>query len=306
MKTIWFALPWLAGGCASAATSASAGRLTAYRAALEREGSLRDVELDGYRYCVADRGAGKPVVLLHGLGGSLYDWRHVLRPLSEDRRVIAVDLLGAGESDKPEGEDYSVAAQARRLRGLLDRLGVGRASLAGNSFGGGVALRFAQDWPERTDRLVLLNSICYAEETPCYLWAAKLPCADTLVDWIPLGDATRWVLRGSTGTVGRLSDEELDTYIEEIRAPGRRRALVGTLRAVVPPDVREFEARLRTIRAPALLVWGREDRTVPLALGRRLASELPDARLVVLDAGHVPNQERPEEVVRLMRDFLPD
>jgi pimeloyl-ACP methyl ester carboxylesterase len=305
MKMIWLTLPGVLGGCAAAAADPPSVRLTAFRTGLARDGWLRDVEVDGRRYCVADRGRGEPLVLLHGVGGSIYDWRHVLRPLSRDRRVIAIDLLGAGESDKPAGEDYSVAAQARRVRGVLEALGVERASLAGNSFGGGVALRFAQDWPERTDRLVLLNSICYAEETPCYLWAARLPGAERLVDCIPTGQPTRWVLRNSYGTASLLSEEELDSYIVEMGAPGRRRALVRTLRDVVPPDVREFESRLRTIRAPALLVWGKGDRTVPIALGRRLAAELPDARLVELDAGHVPNQEKPEEVVRLMREFLP-
>ena len=305
MRMVWLTFPWVLGGCASAAVGTATGRLTPFRTQLAKEGSLRDVEVDGRRYCVADRGRGKPVVLLHGIGGSIYDWRHVLRPLSEERRVIAVDFLGAGESEKPEGEDYSVAAQARRLRGLFDALGVERASLAGNSFGGGVALRFAQDWPDRIDRLVLLNSICYAEETPCYLWAASLPCAEGLAESIPLGKAAKWVLRGRFDTAASLTEEEFDTYLEEIRVPGRRRALVKTLRDVVPPDVREFESRLGEIRAPALVVWGNTDRTIPIALGRRLARDLPDARFVELEAGHIPNQQKPEEVVRLMKEFLP-
>jgi pimeloyl-ACP methyl ester carboxylesterase len=145
MKTLERLLPWLVGGgstpLAAGWETASEGRLTAFRTELAREGSLRDLEVDGRRTSVAEPGRGKPLVLLHGVGGSIYDWRHLLRPLSGDRRVIAVDLLGAGESEKPEGEDYSVVAQARRVRAVLDRLGVERASFAGDSFGGGVALR---------------------------------------------------------------------------------------------------------------------------------------------------------------------
>jgi pimeloyl-ACP methyl ester carboxylesterase len=80
---------------------------------------------------------------------------------------------------------------------------------------------------------------------------------------------------------------------------------VKTLRDVVPPDVREFENRLREVRAPALVIWGNADRTIPISLGRRLASDLPDARFVELNAGHVPNQQKPEEVLRLMKEFLP-
>ena len=161
MKAFWMAFPWVLSGCVAA--EQSAGRLTPFRDALFREGVLRDVVVDGRRTCVADLGEGPPLLLLHGLGGSLYDWRHLLQPLSKKHRVIAPDLLGAGESEIPESEDYSLPAQARRLRGLLDHLGVGRADLIGSSYGGGIALRFAQDWPERTGRLVLINSICYPE-----------------------------------------------------------------------------------------------------------------------------------------------
>ncbi len=127
-----------------------AGRLTPYRDRQLERGRIHDVELDGYRYCLLDTGGtdGPPLVLLHGLGGSLYDWRHVVDALAASRRVIALDLLGAGESSMPSTADYSVFAQARRVKGLLDALGIDRATLVGNSYGGGVALAFAQDWPE--------------------------------------------------------------------------------------------------------------------------------------------------------------
>ena len=304
MKPFWLALPWLVGGCAAAAVEVPGTRLTPFRTTLLREGSLRDVELDGRRYCIVERGSGPPLVLLHGLGGSIYDWRHLVRPLSESHRVIAIDLLGAGESDLPEDADYSIAAQARRVKGLMDLLGVERASIAGNSYGGGIALRLAQDWPERVDRLVLLNSICYVEHVPSYVTLVKAPCAECVAEKLPLGKMTRWVLRGCYRTVEKLSEEELDTYIAEIRAPRRRAAIVKVVRAVVPPDPGEFEARLKSVRAPALLIWGKEDKTIPVELGRRLAKDLPGARLVELDAGHVPNQECPGEVLRLMKGFL--
>ncbi|HLY09219.1 MAG TPA: alpha/beta hydrolase [Planctomycetota bacterium] len=293
----------LVGGCATALDPTH--RLTEFRETLFQEGVLRDLTIDGYRYCVAELGEGSPIVLVHGLGGSLYDWRHVLRPLAEEHRVLAVDLLGAGESDLPENEDYSIAAQARRLRGLLDALDVERPALVGNSYGGGIVLRFAEDWPERVDRMVLLNSVCYAEHIPAYVSLAKVPCAGCVAEVAPLGKATRWILGNNDRTLSILSETEFDVYTQELLRPGRRRALVEVLRAIVPPDTREFEARLRTIRAPALLIWGAADTTIPVELGRRLSRELPNAQLVELDAGHVPNQERPQDVLRLMRGFLP-
>ena len=279
-------------------------RLTEFRSDLHRQGVLKDIKVDGRRHCIADLGRGPVVVLLHGLGGSIYDWRHLLRPLSRDHRVVAVDLLGSGESEIPAVEDYSVAAQARRVKGILDHLGIERASLVGNSYGGGIALRFAQDWPERTARLILIDSICYPENIPAYVTLAKAPCATCVARSIPLGKPTRWILRSGTGTFSRIQESELEVYAREIRAPGRRAALVQTARAIVPEDTTEFQKRLKSVQAPALLIWGKDDETVPVELGRRLAKDLPDARLEELDAGHIPNQERPEQVLELMRGFL--
>jgi len=296
------ALLSLMSGCAAALDPDH--RLTDFRQALFDEGVLGDLQVDGRRYCIAELGEGEPLVLVHGLGGSLYDWRHLIRPLAEDHHVIAIDLLGAGESDLPEDEDYSIAAQARRLRGILASLGVEQAVLVGNSYGGGIVLRYAQDWPERVDRMVLLNAVCYAEHIPAYVTLARVPFAGCIAETVPLGKATRWVLANSDRTVSILSDEELEVYTQELRRPGRRRAMVDVLRSIIPPNTTEFEARLKTIDAPALLIWGAADTTIPVDLGRRLAKDLPHAELVELDAGHVPNQERPADVLRLMRDFL--
>ena len=282
-------------------------RLTPYRDALHIAGALRDLEIDGHRYVVADMGEGPTIVLLHGLGGSLYDWRFVQRPLSEQGfRVVAVDLLGAGESDRPADADYGIFRQARRVRGILDALGVARATLVGNSYGGGVALAFAQDWPERVERLVLLNSICYAENLPLYGYLCRLPHApEGVVRILPLRRTAEWVLGGSYADPSRLTKEEVDQYVREIDAPGRRTTIVRTVRAIVPAGLDEFYARLREIRAPTLLLWGAKDTTVPVDFGRRLRDALPDARLVAFeDAAHVPNQERPERVLREIRSFM--
>jgi len=302
MNTHPLGFRWLFGGRATELDPAR--RLTRFRENLFREGTLRDVSVDGYRYCVAERGQGPPLVLVHGLGGSIYDWRHLLEPLSERHRVIAIDLLGSGESDLPEDEDYSIAAQARRLRGLLETLGADRATLVGNSYGGGIVLRFAQDWPGRVDRLVLLNSVCYAEHIPSYVTLARLPFAGVVAEAVPVGKVPRWALGHARHVIEILDDSELETYNQELRRPGRLRATIDILRSIVPLNTTEFVARLRTVEAPTLLIWGARDKTVPVELGRKLALELSDAHLHELDAGHVPNQERPDDVLRLMRDFL--
>jgi pimeloyl-ACP methyl ester carboxylesterase len=305
MKLLPLLFPWsLAAACSALPSRPPGERLTAYRDELAREGALRNVEVDGRRYCVAELGHGPPLLLLHGLGGSLYDWRHMLRALAEEHRVIAIDFLGAGESDIPEGEDYSVASQARRILGLMDQLGVERAALMGNSYGGGIALRIAQDWPGRVERLILINSICYARDIPNYVSLVRWPFADCVAGTLPLRNMAGWVLRSSYKDPDKLSDKELETYVAELGAPGRRRSVLQFIRDVVPRDATEFEARLKSIRVPSLLLWGKHDTTVPLSLGRTLEKDLPNAHLVELEAGHVPNQEIPSEVLRLSREFL--
>jgi pimeloyl-ACP methyl ester carboxylesterase len=300
MNLMGWALSWFA----AAPVQEDAARVTAFRRALHLEGKLRDVEVDGRRYAVAELGAGPPLVLLHGICGSLSDWRHLMKPLSASRRVIVPDFLGAGESDCPAVEDYSFAAHARRLRGLLDVLKVDQAVVVGNSYGGGVALRFAQDWPERVDRLVLINAAAFPEELPAYVSLAKWPCAEWAVEAVPLNGTVRWSLRRLSATMERLPAEDVDDYLLEMGRPGRRASIVRTLRVAVPADVREHEARLRALKTPALVLWGRHDRTIPIRLGRRLADTLPNARFVELDAGHIPNQEIPEEVRARMERFL--
>jgi pimeloyl-ACP methyl ester carboxylesterase len=152
--------------------------------------------------------------------------------------------------------------------------------------------------------MVLINSVCYPEEIPSYVALAKAPWAEALAEWVPLGKWTLWMFRKLYRTVQKLTDDDLETYVRELRVPGRRRALIQILRAVVPPDTTEFEARIKGITSPVLLLWGKEDATIPVSLGRRLQKELPRARLVELEAGHVPNQERPGDVLRFMEDFL--
>lgn len=279
-------------------------RLTSYRDALFKEGSLKDLLLDGYSYSFADLGKGPALVLLHGLGGSLYDWRHLLRELAKDHRVIALDLLGAGESDKPADGDYMLVAQARRVKGILDSLHIDKATLVANSYGGGIALAFAEYWPERVNRLVLIDSICYAENIPVYAKLTRIPASEEMVKVLPLDHMVRWVLQNCYHTAAKLSEAELDEYIAELQPEARRESVVLMLRALLPGDMKEFEARLRSIQAETLLLWGKHDETIPMALGRRLAKDLPHAKLIDLEAGHVPNQECPEQVLECLRDFL--
>lgn len=281
-----------------AAASIPSVRLTPYRSALARAGRLREVAVDDGRLCVADLGEGPPLLFLHGLGGSLFEWRRQIGPASARRRVIAPDLLGAGESDKPARADYSIEAQARRVGRLLDRLDVPRVEVVASSYGGGVALRLAVDEPARISRMTLVAPICYRERlpwfaAPCrFAWAADLAEAVRVPVWAVA------VARRLSTHLAATADAEIEGLFGEINARGTRRAMVGWVRDALRSDARGVQAGLARVIAPTLLIWGRQDPIVPVDLGRRLARALPAARLVELEAGHVPHLERPDAVNR--------
>lgn len=281
-------------------------RLTPYRTRLAKENALHERTLFGRRHVYVDVGRGPVLVLIHGLGGSLYDWRHVTGSLVRlGYRVIAPDLLGAGESEMPEEADYSLLAQARRVKGLLDELKIDKATLAGASMGGGVAMVFAVDWPERVEKLILIDSVCYPEQVPGYMRLCRLPMAGELMQkTLPTKQVVEWGLKSCYKDESRLSSEEIEAYCAELQSEERRAALVRTLRAMLSTDHKEILAGMERFDRPTLIVWGTSDETVPVELGRRLAKQVPGARFVELDAGHLPNQERPEELVAKMREFL--
>lgn len=272
-------------------------RLTLYREALYRSGQLHEVTIDGHRLAYADIGTGRALFLLHGFSGSLFDWRKMVFPLAERGfRVIVPDMLGAGESSKPADADYSVKAQGGRMARLLDHLRIEKTVLIGNSYGGGVALVVARQRPELVDRMILLDAYCYPDGLPAIAKPVRMP---VIPEWftgiVSLEAAARYLLP--------LTDEmdpgDVEEYAREVGAEGRSMTIIKTLRSMLSDNLSEWEARLRSTYTSALVLWGGRDRTLPVDLGRRLARDLPQARLAIIEkAGHMPNQETPKEVLQ--------
>jgi pimeloyl-ACP methyl ester carboxylesterase len=255
---------------------------------------------------------GPVVVLVHGLAGNATSWLPVLRRLGEHTHVLAPDLLGHGESAAPPNGDYSVAGHATRLRDLLLRLGLEHASLVGHSFGGGVAMTFAHQFPERTDTLTLIASGGLGPELSIALRGASLPgvafAAQTVSRLAP-----GWVARlahHTATTLGIASAGDLDGLGRALRSltdPATRQAFLVTLRATVSWAGQRLDAtdRLYLLAAlPTLLVAGRHDACIPFRHTVRAHQLLPHSRLEVLDAGHFPHTEHPDELADLLADFL--
>lgn len=273
------------------------------RLARVQDEDLRYRVVHGYRRAFRMAGSGPAMVLIHGIGDSSVTWDPVLPALARHHLVIAPDLLGHGRSDKPRA-DYSVAAYANGVRDLLGVLGIQRATLVGHSLGGGVAMQFAYQFPERTERLVLVGSGGAGLSVSPVLRAMTLPGATGVLQWLRVPTA-RW----QVGTTVRLL-RALDTDIGQ-DAPDLLR-MIDAL-----PDARARTAFVRTLRSvvdwrgqvtrgmPTLLVWGSRDAVIPVAHGLRAHEAMPGSRLEVFDgAGHFPFHSDPQRFVRVVEDFL--
>lgn len=264
----------------------------------------------GARLHLLLHGTGRPLLLLHGGGGGAGNWYRLLDSLGRRARVIAPDLPGFGHSDDVALEPPLGMQAARLLVQLLDALGAERADVLGTSFGGLAALRMAAHYPGRVRRLVLLDSAGLAPAAPGPLWWATRP---GIARWAlrPGMAGTRWLLRRLlTSTPLPPADE--DALVRYLTASAHRHARVipGALRAFLQGRrQREWLDRdeLAAIRAPVLLLWGERDRFFPVAHGRAARPAFADARLrVIPEAGHSPNWERPDEVLRELHEFLFD
>jgi pimeloyl-ACP methyl ester carboxylesterase len=277
---------------------------------------MRDVVLHGhrlvYRFGGDELGAERPVLLLiHGLGGSSATWQEVLPAFARRHTVVAPDLLGHGESDKPS-HDYSLGAHANVLRDLMIAIGFERATVVGQSLGGGVALQLAYQHPQRCERLVLVSSGGLGSEVSWLLRALTLPGVEYLMPMLfpsfvrDAGNALSRRLRGLGVRAPRL-EQEWRTYVS-LTEPGNRSSFMRTLRSVVDPTGQTVSANDRlylTSQVPTLILWGRHDRMIPVEHAFAAHEAIPQSQLVIFeDSGHFPQAEEPQRFFEVVSDFV--
>lgn len=242
--------------------------------------------VDGVRMRYVDRGQGPAVVLVHGFASSLETWTAVM-PALQNRgfRVIAMDLKGFGWTDRPEG-DYSPDAEAKLVYGLLDQRGVARFALVAHSWGASVALAAALQHPDRVSRLALYDAWVYEDQLPTFFhWARQ--------DGVGEAMFSLWYSERSDEKIAQafydptLVSEKLVEDVE--RALDRPGAVASALAAVRGQHFLGMEPKYKTIKQPAMLMWGREDVVTTLRFGERLVHDLPNAKLAVYpQCGHFP------------------
>jgi len=265
------------------------------------------MDIRGHKLFFRQSGTGPEVVLLHGLGDSSAGWLFVEPELVKaGHRVLAWDALGAGRSDKPAGRLYGIEAHVERLEKLLDAQGVRKAAIVGHSFGGSVALCFAQRNPDRVRALCLIDPAAYREGATGGRWFWKTPLlAEIVLGILPSRTLVRYALKLNFHDRAKITSELEGVYLREARRERAIAAFIAQERQLVPDDPEKWEQGHRTIRAPTLILWGKEDKLVPAAQGERLAKDVAGARLVVLDAvGHSPHLEAPGLVLERLLPFL--
>lgn len=270
------------------------------------------IDLHGHRQIYRTAGSGPPVVLIHGMINSSRHWRDVAMQLADGHTVIAPDLIGHGDSATPRG-DYSLGAHAAAIRDLLAAIGIDRATIVGHSLGGGVAMQFFYQFPQRTERLVLISSGGLGHDVSPLLRTAALPGAAKV---LRLAAHPR-LLAGLSAAGERLTENGVDKgaaleaiarALRPLQDHGSREAFLHTLRAVIDEHGQRVSARDRLYLlagVPTLIVWGARDRTIPAAHGREAQQMIPGARFELLErAAHFPHIEDPDGLAAVLLDFL--
>jgi len=267
--------------------------------------------IHGYKRAFILAGSGPALLLIHGIGDSADSWLDLIPDLAKDHTVIAPDLLGHGDSDKPRA-DYSIAAYANAMRDLLAVLDIDRVTVVGHSLGGGVAMQFAYQFPERCERLCLVSTGGVAHEVHPLLRFASAPNADLVLPLLGspgsrlLGRLTLGALKAINTDMGLDADHLIQVF-DALPDAAARRAFARTLRAAVDwrgQAITMLDRCYLTKGMPTLLVWGARDAIIPVSHAHKAHGAMPGSQLEVFpDTGHFPHKDQSARFLALFREF---
>lgn len=278
----------------------------------EQRHEVQYVTIHGHRRAYVRAGSGPVLLLLHGLGCDHTTWEPVIDQLARRYTVIAPDLLGHGESAKPRA-DYSVGGYANGMRDLLTVLGIDKVTVVGHSFGGGVAMQFAYQFPERTERMMLVASGGLGPEVSPFIRAITTPGYHQVMGALTLPGVRHVGVAGlkALSRTGRRSTRDLAEVAhiyDTFKDPHARAAIRHVVSAVVDwrgQIVTMADRAYLTDAMPMAVVWGRDDRVIPVHHASNAAALAPKARVEVLpNAGHFPHKDHPEWFAKIVHDWV--
>jgi pimeloyl-ACP methyl ester carboxylesterase len=272
----------------------------------------KEFTIHGKRLTYRIGGKGPLLLLIHGMAGSATTWKQVMPALSEHFTVLAPDLLGHGDSNKEKG-DYSLGAMASTLRDLIVGLGYKRATVVGQSYGGGIALQFAYQYPERCERLVLVDAGGLGKEVNPLLRMLTLPGSEAVL-LVACAPPVRRIVEaiGRIAFRKKLQDNtvipELWRSYASLGSLEGRRAFLRTLRAVIDPRGQSVSANDKLYLAagmPTLIIWGEDDRIIPVEHAYAAHKVIAGSWLEIIEGvGHYPHCEAPERFVTALTEFI--
>ena len=254
-------------------------------------------------------GDGDPILCLHGLGASMFTWRHFITPFSQKNRLILVDFKGSGKSPKPFDRSYSIDDKANDIYNLIVAENLTNLTLVGNSLGGGVALlvamRILQEHAGRLSKLILIDSAGDKRYVPSHFKLIKSILGAPIIYLTPSRFAVRMTLRACYYDKKKITNEQVEAYAAPLASLGGRHALIQTAKTCIPPNADDLIAKLPAIKVLTLILWGRQDEIIPLKVGQLLDEMIPNSTLEILEeCGHIPQEEKPDETVALISRFL--
>ncbi len=250
-------------------------------------------------------GEGPNLVLLHGTSSSLHTWEDLVEGLKEDYRTITLDLPAFGLTGPNPDNKYDIAFYNAFLDQFLDKLGIEKCFLAGNSFGGRLTWEYAIHNEERVERLVLLNSSGYPvlpeNGLPIGFKLAKNPMIAPVLESITPESIVKSTASDAYEIKAALTNEKLNRYFDFLLREGNRKALNGKMLSILP-DRSEY---IKTVQQPTLIIWGDKDKLVPVECANKFKQDIAGSELVIYkNIGHLPMEEIPGRVIADFKKFL--
>jgi pimeloyl-ACP methyl ester carboxylesterase len=250
-------------------------------------------------------GQGKPIVFLHGFGASLETWRDITPLLATDYTLYLLDMKGFGRSSKPKDHHYRADDQADIIRGFLRTIVKEPAALAGNSFGGGVALKtYIGASDPQVSELILIDAAAYPQRLPLFIAVLRWPILNRLFLQLPATWRTRVVLNLAFYDHRKITKERVKRHAQFLDLPGSHAAQIDTAKQLLPENFNDFLRQLGGIQARALILWGGHDKIIPVQNAERFHRDLTNSTLIIMDMGHVPQEEAPERTAEAIKNFL--
>jgi pimeloyl-ACP methyl ester carboxylesterase len=267
------------------------------------------VDLGGVRYHYTEYPADGPdIVLVHGFASSTYTWEAVVPYLHErGYHVFALDMKGFGWSDKPDDAFYDPVSLMEEVDAWMEALGLTQVVFAGNSLGGAVAVLMALEHPARISKLVLIDAAGYPMQRPMVIRLAHLPLAGGVMKLFFGPWLVRWNLKEVFSDDVCVTDEKVKAYYDRLRTENALDAQIAVARSLKLDQLEQYIERIPDITTDTLIIWGKDDRWIPLDIGRRFKNDIAGSTLTVIpECGHMPQEEQPERTAQLIIDFIED